>query len=150
MTERNFNGLIVQHRKSAVFFLRETDLSIEGYVSPFWSDKTPVVHPREMERKYNFTKEEFTDFVAYLEQIAHEAWDNFTPKEIDSIRAEYYEYYDRDFDTEGSLRVGKYFIDLDGPYQPKTDNPMVRLYKFNKRKFESFVYDLRKALEVHQ
>lgn len=148
MNERNFNGLIVQHRKSAVFFLHETDLSIEGYVSPLWSDKTPVIKPSELNRKYIFSEDEFKEFVAYMEQIANEAWKNFIPKEADSLGADYAEYYDRDFDNEGSLWVGKYYINLHGPAnQPKTDNPMVRLYKFNKRKFESFIYDLRKALE---
>ena len=150
MTERNFNGLIVQHRKSAVFFLRETDLSIEGYVSGFWSDKTPVIKPSELKREYEFSQDEFKEFVAYMEQIANEAWKNFAPKEADSLGADYAEYYDREIDNNGYLRIGKHFINLEGPAnQPKTDNPMVRLYKFNKRKFESFIYDLRKAFEGH-
>ncbi|MBU5250532.1 hypothetical protein KQI46_00975 [Lysinibacillus capsici] len=148
MNERNFNGLIVRHRKSAVFFERETDLTIEGYVLPHWKDPTPVIKPSELSRKYIFTQDEFKGFVAYMEQIANEAWKNFTPKDADSMGSDYWEYYDRDFDNNGYLSVGKYYINLDGPAnQPKTSNPIVRLYKFNKRKYESFVYDLRKALE---
>ncbi|MFJ7950364.1 hypothetical protein ACIQZG_02430 [Lysinibacillus sp. NPDC096418] len=143
MTERNFNGLIVRHRKSAVFFMRETDLSIEGYVSPLWKDKTPVIEPSELSRKYVFSQDEFHEFLSYMEQIAEEAWKNFTPKEADSMGADYAEYYDREFDNEGSLSVGKYHLNIEGP---KTNNPIIRLYKFNKRKFESFVYDLRKKL----
>ncbi|WP_249646182.1 hypothetical protein, partial [Lysinibacillus sp. D3C2_S12] len=51
------------------------------------------------------------------------------------------------FDTGGSLWIGKSYISLEGPFnQPKINNPIVRLYKFNKRNFESFIYDLRKAL----
>ncbi|MFJ7841613.1 hypothetical protein ACIQXG_19455 [Lysinibacillus sphaericus] len=147
MDERNFNGLIVRHRKSAVFFERETDLSIEGYVSPFRKDEAPVIQPSELKRKYTFSQSEFKEFVAYMEQIAEEAWKSFTPKEADSMGADYADYYDKDFENEGSLSVGKYYIDLDGPAnQPKTDNPIVRLYKFNKRKFESFIYDLRKTM----
>lgn len=144
MKERNFNGLIVQHRKSAVFFMRETDLNVEGYVSPYWKDQTPVVHPSEMRQKYTFSQAEFAEFVAYLEQIANEAWKSFVPKEADSWGADYREYYDKEFDTEGDLRIDKYFIDIEGPYQPKTNDPIIRLYKFNKRKFESFIYDLHK------
>ncbi|MGE8004008.1 hypothetical protein [Lysinibacillus sp. NPDC093216] len=148
MTKRNFNGLIVRHRKSAVFFERETDLNIEGYVSPYWKDKTPVIQPSELECEYTFSQDEFKEFLAYMERIANEAWKNFTPKEADSMGADYYEYYDRDFDNNGYLNIGKYYISVDGPAnQPKTNNPIVRLYKFNKRKFESFVYDLHKALE---
>lgn len=148
MNERNFNGLIVRHRKSAVFFERETDLTIEGYVLPHWKDQTPVIQPSELEQKYNFSQTEFKEFMAYMEKIALESWKSFAPKDADSWGADYADYYDKDFDNEGSLRVGKYFVDVKGPAnQPKTSNPVVRLYKFNKRKFESFVYDLRKALE---
>lgn len=147
MIERNFNGLIVRHRKSAVFFERETDLNIEGYVLPHWKDQTPVVQPSESSRKYIFSKDEFKEFLVYMEQIANEAWKSFTPKEADSLGADYADYYDREFDNEGSLWIGKYYISLEGPFnQPKTNNPIVRLYKFNKRKFESFIYDLQKTL----
>jgi len=147
MIERNFNGLIVRHRKSAVFFERETDLNIKGYVSRYWEDQTPVIQPSELERKYIFSQTEFKEFVAYMEQIALEAWSNFRPKIAVSPGSDYWEYYDRDFDNNGYLTVGKYYINLDGPAnQPKTDNPVVRLYKFNKRKFESFIYDLRQTL----
>lgn len=151
MTERNFNGLIVRHRKSAVFFERETDLNIEGYVSPYWEDKTPVIQPSELRCKYHFSQDDYKEFLSYMEQIANEAWKSFTPKEADSMGADYDNYYDREFDNEGSLSVGKYFVDVEGPAnQPKTNSPIVRLYKFNKRKFESFIYDLRKVLEVNE
>lgn len=146
MIVRNFNGLIVCHRKSAVFFMRETDLSIEGYVSPYWKDKTPVIEPSELKRKYIFSEDEFKEFVDYMEQIANEAWKSFVPKEADSFGADYNEYYDRDFDNEGSLSIGKYYLNVEGAYQKKTSNPIIRLYKFNKRKFESFIFDLRKTL----
>ncbi len=146
MAERNFKGLIVRHRKSAVFFERETDLSIEGYVSPYWKDKTPVIEPSELKRKYIFSEDEFKEFLDYMEQIANEAWKSFVPKEADSFGADYCEYYDREFDNNGSLSVGKYYLNIEGPYQKKTNNPIIRLYKFNKRKFESFIYDLRKTM----
>ena len=86
------------------------------------------------------------EFAAYMEQIAYEAWTNFTQKEEDSMRSDYWEYYDRDFHNNGYLSVGKKFISLDGLSQPKTDNPIARLDKFNNRKFQSFIYDLRKQI----
>jgi len=147
MAEHNFNGLIVRHRKSAVYFERETDLNMVGYVSPYWKDKAPVIQPSELSHKYIFSQDELNEFLTYMEQIAEEAWKNFTPKKADSMGADYWEYYDKDFDNNGYLSVGKHFVSVEGPAnQPKTSNPIVRLYKFNKRKFESFIFDLRKSI----
>lgn len=143
-TDKNGEQLIIRHRKSAVFFLRETDLNIEGYVSPYWSDKTPVVQPSELKRTYIFSQDVFEDFIDYMEQIAQESWKDFTAKDADSIGAYYAEYCDKDFGTEGSLGISKNQLQIEGPYQPKTGDSIIRLYKFNKRKFESFIYDLRK------
>lgn len=143
-TDLNGEQLIVRLRKSAVFFLRETDLSIDGYSFPWWSDTTPSIQRSELERSYTFTQEVFEGFVEYMEEIAQESWKIFVPKEADSFGADYAEYYDRDFDSNGDLSVRKNQLQVDGPGQNKTDDPIARLYKFNKRKFESFVYDLKK------
>lgn len=145
-TDENGLQLIVRHRKSAVFFLRKTDTSIEGYVSPYWKDKTPVVNPSEISRKYTFSPQAFKDFADYMEQIAQESWKNFNPRVADSLGADYVEYFDKEFGTEGSLDLSKNELKVEGPYQPKTNDPIIRLYKFNKRKFESFVFDLREKL----
>lgn len=147
-TDQNGEQLIIRHRKSAVLFLRETDLNIKGYVSPFWKDPTPIVEPKEMKRTYTFSQEGFEEFSNYMEQIAQESWKNFTPKIADSLGADYEEYYDKEFDTEGSLHVGKHQLQIEGPYQPKTNDLIIRMYKFNKRKFESFIYDLKKTTET--
>ncbi|WP_342538355.1 hypothetical protein MKY15_19840 [Sporosarcina sp. FSL K6-1540] len=143
-TDKNGEQLIVRHRKSAVFFLRETDLSIDGYSFPWWVDTTPSIQRSELERSYRFTQEAFECFVEYMEEIALESWKSFIPKEADSFGADYAEYYDRDFDSNGDLSVRKNRLKVDGPGQNKTGDPIARLYKFNKRKFESFVYDLKK------
>lgn len=147
MNERIFTDLkgeqlIVKHRKSAVFFLRETDLSIEGYVSSYWTDKTPVFNPEEIKRTYSFSPDVFVEVANYLNSIAQESWKNFTPKVADSFGADYDQYYDREHENEGSLSVSKNSICVEGPYQYKKRRPLIRLYKFNKRKFESFIYDL--------
>lgn len=143
-TDQNGEQLIVRHRKSAVFFLRETDLSVDGYSFPWWGDTTPNIQRSELERSYTFTQEVFEDFVEYMEEIARESWKSFAAKEADSFGADYADYHDKDFDNDGSLDVGKNRLRVDGPSQNKTDDPIARLYKFNKRKFESFIYDLRK------
>lgn len=146
-TDRNGEQLIVRHRKSAVFFLRETDVNIAGYSFPWWTDTTPSIQRSELERSYRFTQEVFESFIEYMEEIARESWKNFTPKVADSFGADYAEYYDRDFDSNGDLGVSKNQLRIDGPGQNKTDDPIARLYKFNKRKFESFIFDLQKIKE---
>lgn len=146
-TAKNGEELIVRHRKSAVLFYRETDLDIEGYVGRLWTDKTPNVNPTEIERKYTFSEDVFTEFVAYMEKIAQESWTSFAAKEADSAGADYDEYYDKEFDNNGSLSIGRLVLRVEGPFQPKTSNPIIRLYKFNKRKFESFIFDLRELVE---
>lgn len=157
MNERIFideNGqqLIVRHRKSAVFFLRETDLGIPGFVSPFWvgDDRDPCVEPTELKREYKFSSETLKGFISYMEEIGSSSWSSLNPREADSVGSDYFEYYDREFDNNGYLGFKSNALTVDGPMQKKTKNSVVRLYKFNKRKFESFIYDLRKVTGRHQ
>ena len=147
-TDKNGEQLIVRHRKSAVFFLRETDPNVKGFVSPFWEDKTPVVSRKELIRKYNFSPDILKELFEYLKATAIESWKEVTPKVADSLGADYNEYYDRELDNNGYLKIGNGMISLEGPVQKKTDDPAVRLYKFNKRKFESFIYDLEKVIRA--
>lgn len=149
MKERDFGGLIVRHRKSAVFFMREADLTAERrWRNPFKEDEPERVYiaSSQLDCEFHFDKENFEELLAYLEQIAAEAWKVFNPKEVDSMGADYWEYYDKEFDNNGYASIGKFYIKLEGPNQELTSDPIIRLYKFNKRKFESFIYDLREAL----
>lgn len=142
--DQNGEQLIVRYRRSAVFFIRETDLSIEGYVSPYWSDKTPVFDLKEHHRKYMFDREVFNRFIDCMEHIGQECWKNFTPREADSFASDYDDYYDKEFGNNGSLSIFDKGICIEGPLQKKTKTPFIRLIKFNKRTFGSFVFDLLK------
>ncbi|PTY93037.1 hypothetical protein B5V90_02840 [Heyndrickxia sporothermodurans] len=140
----NGEELIVKHRKSAVFFERQADIKKPN--SYKGEDHKDYVCISELRRAYKFSEESFQAFCDYCNSIALESWSSFTPKEADSWGAEYDDYYDRDFDNNGSLSIGKNVIDIEGPYaQPKSNGEIVRLIKFNKRKFESFVYDLNRT-----
>lgn len=143
-TDQNGQQLIVRHRKSAVFFLRETDLDIPGYVSPFWAgdDKDPRVEPTELKRKYKFSSETLEEFISYMQEVGSSSWSSINPRVADSEGSDYYEYYDRETDNNGYLGFKNNTLSVDGPMQKKTNKPVIRLYKFNKRKFESFLYDL--------
>ena len=143
-TDINSEELIVKHRKSAVFFERKANIEKPN---SYGERHVEVVCIRELRRDYKFTKEELKDFCEYCNSIADESWSNFKPRAADSMGADYDEYYDREFDNEGSLSIGESTIRMEGPYaQPKSNGEIVRLYKFNKRKFESFLYDLNKAI----
>jgi hypothetical protein len=138
-TDINGEHLIVKHRKSAVFFERIADLEKENRYHP------DLISIEELKRTYYFTEVMFKSFCDYCNHIANESWKNFSPKEADSWGADYDDYYDQDFDNNGSLIIRKNEMFIEGPYsQPKKNGERVRLIKFNKRKFESFVYDLNK------
>lgn len=153
MKERIFkdttgDNLIVQHRKSAVIFLRETDVSREGWVSPFWSDTTPAIQKSELNRTYNFSKDNFKELFDYLHEIAYEAWSDFSIKEEDCISADYSEYFDRTLQNDGYLCFkDSTGLILHGPHQKKTEQAVVRMYQFNRRKFESFLDVFQRTVE---
>ena len=143
-TDINGEELIVKHRKSAVFFEREANIEKPN---SYGERHAELVCITELKRKYVLSEKEFKGFCEYCKSIADESWSNFTPKVADSIGADYNEYYDREFDNEGSLSIGESTLRMEGPYaQPKSNGEIVRLYKFNKRKFESFLYDLNKDI----
>ena len=90
--------------------------------------------------KLHFDDDILKELRSYLEMIAKQIWCDFTPKEADSLRSDYTEYYDRKSDNNaylnlyinGALRIEK----------PSKDT--LYMYKFNKRRMESFIYDFAK------
>lgn len=54
-----------------------------------------------------FNKEVFEELIKYIESISNEIWKDFTPKEANSISSDYEEYYDRKYDNNGYLSIGK-------------------------------------------
>ena len=86
-----------------------------------------------------FDKEVFEELIKYTESISNKIWNDFTPKEADSISSDYAEYYDRKYDNNGCLSIGENFFGIE---RPCIECPY--MYKFNKRRMESFMYDLNK------
>ena len=86
-----------------------------------------------------FDKEVFEELIKYTESISNKIWNDFTPKETDSISSDYAEYYDRKYDNNGCLSIGENFFRIE---RPCIECPY--MYKFNKRRMESFMYDLNK------
>lgn len=74
-----------------------------------------------------------------------DVWENFQPKECTSWSSDYYEYHDKEYDSDGILSIshdGKY---LD--FQLPANHLYNRMYKFNKVKMQSFIYDTERKLE---
>lgn len=148
--------LIVRHRKSAVFF--------EGFANPdnvevdkpilSWENGSIVrgegeLHYKrsELDKVYVFSKTTFEDLYEYLLKISKESWKNFEPKEADSLGSDYDCCWDRDHQDECNLSFHMNSgLSIQGPYQRINIANVVRLYKFNKRKMESFIYDYREKL----
>ncbi|MGE7840709.1 hypothetical protein ACQKNX_07950 [Lysinibacillus sp. NPDC093712] len=143
-TDKAGQELIVKHRKSAVFFEGEVDVSKPNSNGEKHSEYICI---KELRKLYNFTKEDFEEFIMYCEKIANESWSSFEPKVADSTGADYDDYYDKEFDNNGSLSIRAGIISIEAPYtQLKSNGDIVRYIKFNKRKFESFVFDLRRSV----
>lgn len=143
-TDKNGQELILKHRKSAIFFETEADITKPNKYGP---DHEEYICITELKRLYNFEIDEFERFVAYCQAIAAESWATFEPKVADSLGAEYDDYYDKDFDNNGNLSIRPGIINIAGPYtQLKSNGGIIRLIKFNKRKFESFVYSLNRMM----
>ncbi|QNR65479.1 hypothetical protein IAQ67_16460 [Paenibacillus peoriae] len=117
--------LIVNSRKSAVIFEMNHNQM---------NNKCSVT--------YNFEIKDFIELYKYVEIISNESWDNFTPKEANSLGADYYEYYDREHDNNGYLYLREDMLKIDRPLLESN-----KLYQFNKRKMESFIYDLKKIVD---
>jgi hypothetical protein len=130
MNNRTFKSidgleLLVKNRKAAVIF--------------------EIVKVR-VDKQYNFNfrfdPEIFKELLEHLELVANQSWDNLNPKEANSLGADYWEYYDKELDNDGSLLIKDCGLSMSRPSAESN-----RLYKFNKRKMESFIYDFRKLME---
>lgn len=110
--------LVIKARKNAVFF-EESKL------------RTSITH------NYEFDEEAWKSLIECLDGLARQSWENFQSKEADSLGADYDSYWDKELDNEGNLTWTGRKLLFDKP-----DENNVRLYKFNKRKMESFIYDI--------
>lgn len=78
-----------------------------------------------------------TDLLTYLKEQATRIWKSFTPKEADSFGADYAEFYDKATDNNGYLDYRNETLIFESPSEETT-----LLYQFNKRRMESFIYDM--------
>lgn len=158
MKQKEFsNGLIVQSRKSAVFFMKNYNKNNIKEYTPIrnMDGKLKKVNTgefhisrEETDVSFVFKEGELQEFINYMKTIGEESWKEFKPKEADSMRTDYDSYWDKDLQDEGNLYISnRGRISVEAPYQEFKNQDLVRLYKFDKRKFESFVYDLIKYFE---
>ncbi|MCU5584335.1 hypothetical protein OCF65_28645 [Bacillus toyonensis] len=114
---KNGSMLRIKNKKSAIIFEIEKKQRNREYIFIF---------------TFTFTPEDFAALFSYLEQIATGTLGNIRPKKAFSLGAD----YDRELDNNGYLWITKNKVSIK---RPSIDN--VRLYQFNKRKMESFLFD---------
>lgn len=116
--------LVVKSRKSAIIFeLKENQ-------------------EKEYNFKFIFNLNMFDSLYEYIKSEANECWTGIILKEADSIGSDYCEYYDKELDSEGCLDFIENGLRIE---RPALENK--RLYQFDKRKIQSFLYDFKKKLK---
>ncbi|WP_323058337.1 hypothetical protein [Limosilactobacillus reuteri] len=99
------------------------------------------IHTKEKEIiDYKFYLDS-TELIRYLKDQAESIWKSFTPKEADSFGSDYAEFYNRKTDSNGYLEFRNESLIFESPSKETT-----LLYQFNKRKLESFIYDMESWL----
>lgn len=123
-TSKSGLELLVKNRKSAVIFeMNQSQLNNKHEVA------------------FEFEPNDFNELLNYVETISNESWTNLNPKEADTLGADYYEYYDKELDNNGYLSIRENALIIDRPFLESN-----KLYQFNKRKMESFIYDFKKII----
>ncbi|QWH09515.1 hypothetical protein [Bacillus mycoides] len=127
-TSTNGLELIIKSRKSAVIFEIEQ------------------MNTQQLKAQYNFEfkfyPEVFSELLQYIENVSNKSWVGLSPKDVDGLGSDYYEYYDRKLDNNGYLTIVKNGLSIERPSLESG-----RLYQFNKKKMESFIYDFKKIIE---
>lgn len=77
----------------------------------------------------------------FLKEQVVKVWKTFTPKAADSFGADYWEFYDRNTDNNGYLEIRYLDIRNELKFESPSDETTL-LYQFNKRRMESFIYDI--------
>lgn len=97
---------------------------------------------------FMFYKSSFAEVVDYLESLFEKCWKgDLNIIEAYSFGSDYNEYYDREFDNEGGLKLSKegkgIILTFHKPYSVEPHN---KLYQFNKTTLGTFLYDAYKIL----
>lgn len=121
--DKNESNLIIEYNNNNIFFkTNDKNIKKDYYLS------------------FYLNEDLLKEIIKYLENISKKLWKDFNPKETNSISSDYTEYYDRKYDNNGYLFIhNKEILRIEKPCK---SCPYV--YKFNKRKMESFIYDLKK------
>jgi len=100
----------------------------------------------EFEGEFEFSKDEFDEIKRSIINGANNIWKNLNPRIADSFSSDYDEWYDKEVGNEASLVLipKAHIINANPPFGRKG----TRLYRFNKRTMESFIFDLNKELEA--
>lgn len=118
--------LIIKYKKSAVIFeIGELE------------DKNKCKFSLE------FDNETFKEILDYIQEVSDKVWGNIEPKDYNTEGADYCEYYDKQLDNNGYMRIKS-----NGLQTEKVHIDYNKLYQFNKRKIESFIYDYRKLIRA--
>lgn len=86
-------------------------------------------------------QEMFDSYYKQLFVLANSIWKDLELREVTGFGNDYQEYYDKELDNDGSAAIdvnGIYF------YPPAPHLKSNRLYRFTKKKIETYLYDLKK------
>lgn len=97
----------------------------------------------ELEGEFTFSKNEFDEIKQSIIDGANNIWKSLNPRIADSWGSDYDEWYDKEAGNEASLvlKPKTHTIEIIPPLWHKG----TRLYRFNKRTMESFIFDLNKG-----
>lgn len=77
------------------------------------------------------------ELLKFLKEQAKKVWKSFRPKEAGSFGADYAEFYNKATDSNGYLEYRNEMLIFESPSEETT-----LLYQFNKKKLESFIFDI--------
>lgn len=86
--------------------------------------------------EFIFDEETLKRLLAHIKNLGINIFKELKPKEADSLASDYCEYYDRKYDNEACLSLYGNKLRIE---RPSLENNI--LYRFNKRRLESFIYD---------
>ena len=88
---------------------------------------------------------DFNEFSQGVFSLAEEVWPDIKPLEAKSEASDYYEYYDKEYDNNGYLTLNPTEKSINVTQVAYCES---RVYKFNKRKMQSFLFDLQEVRDA--
>lgn len=118
----------------------------DGKVLMIRFNRSNVELHSEFEGDFEFSKNEFDEIKQSIIDGANNIWKNLNPRIADSFSSDYDEWYDKEAGNEANLFLMPkiHTIKIIPPFGRKT----TRLYRFNKRTMESFIFDLNELDKV--